>query len=109
MVWFNLPVDRLKTFRIEVSTTNSRRALFADLLWKTFGLGETRRIFGPPVTGNIVRITNRKYYDVNYKRSLTLCEVKVYGDVPEVYGDVSKVSPDSFKADIGNIWHIEIV
>ena len=106
MLWFNLPVDRLRIFRIEVSTNTSSRTLFADVLWRTFGLGETRRIFGPPVTGSIVRIANRNDLFANHHRYLTLSEVKVYGHVPEVYGDVSKVSRDSFKADIGNIWHI---
>ena len=79
MLSFYFPVNRLEMFRIDVSTPISTY-LFADVR-TTFGLGETRRIFGPTgVTGNIVRITNHRFFAGTESRTLTLCEVKVYGD-----------------------------
>ena len=84
MLRLNSPADSMKLFHIDVSTPTSSRNIFADVWWLTFGLGETRRIFGPPLTGNIVRITNKLEFAGTLDRTLTLCEVKVYGDYGKV-------------------------
>ena len=80
MVWLNSPADEMNLFHIDVSTPNSTRKVFADVWWLTFGKGETRRIFGPPLTGNIVRITKKFEFAGTFAKTLTLCEVKIYGD-----------------------------
>ena len=82
MFWVYLPVDQLKHLHVKVSTPTSSQLHFADV-WQPFGLGETRRIIGQPVTGSSVHIINIRGYAGNWYRTLTLCEVKVYGDPGE--------------------------